>query len=363
MTGNRSRTTRAALIALVTAAGLASIASAQSATSRTLTQDNSRTTLTEMTDGDHYKLELNDGALRVWVNGQEVPDAQHRRIGSRVELLDESGRVQRVFSIDAPPAPPAPRALTPPPPPPTGLRGPDDPSTRPPVMLGVTLSSPSEALRNQLGLQGEGGILINSTIEGLPADRAGLEPFDIIVELHDRRGQAATQDALRDLLRDREPGDTLKVTVLRAGEKRDITVTLEAYDPERLTGPGSAMRYERPGTPATPGTPQTPGLPGATTLDRDLSAWFGTTGQEAARNAIESALSAMKDLDAELPADLRNQLAEARNQLAEAIKGLDERGVQALRFTFPSTGNAGSSPFVLDDNRLIRIPWAQRETE
>ncbi len=351
---NITRTTRTALIALIAAAGLATTASAQSATSRSMTQENNRTTVTEMADGNEYKLELNDGALRVWFNGQEVPASQYRRMGSRVELLDDFGRVQRVFSIQAPPAPPAPPAAV------TALRGTADAGARPPVMLGVTLSSPSEALRNQLGLSGEGGILINSTIQDLPADRAGLKPFDIIVELHDRRGEAATQDALRDLLRDRRPGDTLNMTVLRAGEKRDIALKLDAYDPERLRNLGSIAF---PGAPGTPEAPQAPDQPGAVTLERDLSAWLGTTGQDAARSALESALSAMKDLDAQLPAEVRAQLAEARAQLAEAIKGLDDRGVQAFRFNFPGNGAAGSSPFVLDNNRLIRVPWAEREAE
>jgi hypothetical protein len=353
MNGNFSLTTKAALIALVAAAGLASPAAAQSVRSTTIDRDSDRMTMTEMADGDRYKLELNDGALRIWVNGEEVPANRYRRMGSRVELLDDYGRVQRVFSMEAPTPPPAPEM---------GLRATVDVSSRPPVMLGVTLSSPSEALRNQLGLAPEGGILINSVVEGLPADRAGLKPFDIIVQLNGSR-EVATQTALRDILRERKPGDTLKVTVLRGGEKRELTLKLEAYDAGKLNAafPEAPAVPGAPGAPAAPLPPRTP--EGAVTIERDLGGWFSSTGQDAARTALEAAMAAMKDLDAQLPAEMREQVAQARQQVAEAMKSLDEQGLQGLRFNFPGAASGGSAPFVLDNNRLIRIPWAERDAE
>jgi len=103
----------------------------------------------------------------------------------------------------------------------------------PKVMLGINLSEPSPALRKHLGLKdGLHAILVENVIEGLPAARAGLEDFDVIVSL-DGSDQADGK-ILGKILAKKEPGDILKLIIFRGGEKVKLKVKLDAYDAEAL---------------------------------------------------------------------------------------------------------------------------------
>jgi PDZ domain len=103
----------------------------------------------------------------------------------------------------------------------------------PKVMLGINLSEPSPALRKHLRLKdGMHAILVENVIDGLPAAKAGLEDFDVIVSL-DGSDQADGK-ILGKILAEKEPGDTLKILVLRGGDKIKLKVKLASYDGEAL---------------------------------------------------------------------------------------------------------------------------------
>jgi uncharacterized coiled-coil protein SlyX len=103
--------------------------------------------------------------------------------------------------------------------------------TPPKSMLGVTLESPGEALSSHLGINRETATLLTSVSDGLPAAKAGLKLYDVITEVN---GEPASPDTLRRFLREKQPGDILALKVARGGERKDISVTLEAYDANRL---------------------------------------------------------------------------------------------------------------------------------
>jgi len=64
-----------------------------------------------------------------------------------------------------------------------------------------------------------------AVIPGSPADKAGLEEYDIILELD---GQKIDEDhSLASLIRTKTVGDTVMLKVLHDGEEKDVTVTLE----------------------------------------------------------------------------------------------------------------------------------------
>jgi hypothetical protein len=144
----------------------------------------------------------------------------------------------------------------------------------PKVMIGVALGSPDQALAKHLKLKPNEVTLLSEVYEDLPAAEAGLEQFDIIVEVD---GHApAGPDAVRGALKAKNPGDTLKLTILRGSEKKTVTVDVEAFDAEKLgemapplpTDPfGSPFFYSqtrplRPHqAPLPPGAPQPPAPP------------------------------------------------------------------------------------------------------
>jgi len=103
----------------------------------------------------------------------------------------------------------------------------------PKVMLGINLGEPSKVLRKHLKLKdGVHAILVEDVIDGLPADKAGLEDFDVIISIDG--SDDADGKLLGEVLSEKEPGDQMKIVVLRSGEKVRLKIKLEAYDAEAL---------------------------------------------------------------------------------------------------------------------------------
>ncbi len=91
-------------------------------------------------------------------------------------------------------------------------------------LIGITTASVDEALRAQLGLEDE-AFLVESVNDDMPADRGGMQPWDVVTAIEGEPG--ASTDRLREALDGKEPGETLSLTVLRKGESRELTLTVE----------------------------------------------------------------------------------------------------------------------------------------
>jgi len=112
--------------------------------------------------------------------------------------------------------------------------GPDDmrfafaPDFEPKVILGIQMAPPGAALERHLRLEPGTTTMISGLYEGLPAQVAGLEEFDIIVAVDGRKPASAAD--IRKALADRESGDVVELTVIHEGRKKSIDVTLKAFD-------------------------------------------------------------------------------------------------------------------------------------
>lgn len=104
---------------------------------------------------------------------------------------------------------------------------------QPKVMLGINLSEPSDAMRKQLKLGADQRvILVERVIDGLPAKKAGLEDFDVILSIDG--SDFADGELLSKVLRKKTAGDELKLVVLRGGDKMKIEAKLAPYNAEKL---------------------------------------------------------------------------------------------------------------------------------
>ncbi len=83
----------------------------------------------------------------------------------------------------------------------------------------------SRGLRNQIGYSGTQGIAVVEVIPGTPADKAGLEPGDVILQADGKVFKTAAD--LRKYIASKKPGDTLHLNVWSQGVKKFIAVTLE----------------------------------------------------------------------------------------------------------------------------------------
>ncbi len=90
--------------------------------------------------------------------------------------------------------------------------------------LGVRLSPVPAALAAHLQLDG-GGVMIGNVFRDSPADDAGLERYDVIIEANGTPIEGKVE-AFSKYVRDREPDETLKLTIYHEGRKANRTIEL-----------------------------------------------------------------------------------------------------------------------------------------
>jgi serine protease Do len=90
-------------------------------------------------------------------------------------------------------------------------------------------------LRNQIGYNGPGGLAVVQVNPGTPADKAGLEPGDVILQADGKL--ITTADALRKYIASKKPGDILRLDVWSQGTKKFVAVTLEERPAEQIGAP------------------------------------------------------------------------------------------------------------------------------
>jgi Do/DeqQ family serine protease len=82
----------------------------------------------------------------------------------------------------------------------------------------------------QLGLKDVRGVVVLELLRQSPADRAGLEPGDVIVSADGKAIEDAAQ--LRNELASMKVGSELRLSVIREGRKREIRIAVEEAKPD-----------------------------------------------------------------------------------------------------------------------------------
>jgi serine protease Do len=100
---------------------------------------------------------------------------------------------------------------------------------------GVALQDLTAGLRNQIGYTGPGGLAVVQVEPGTPADKAGLEPGDVVLQADGKPVTSA--DALRKYIASKKPGDILRLDVWSQGTKKFVAVTLEERPAEQQGAP------------------------------------------------------------------------------------------------------------------------------
>src|SRR5690606_12222307 len=93
--------------------------------------------------------------------------------------------------------------------------------------LGVQLSPVPAALAHHLNLA-DNGVMIANIFEGSPADQSGLDRYDIVIRADGEPAPGGVEAVQRfsEIVRDKKPGDTLELTVIRRGQEAAFTVQL-----------------------------------------------------------------------------------------------------------------------------------------
>ncbi len=90
--------------------------------------------------------------------------------------------------------------------------------------LGVGIQTVTEDLAAQFNLEREEGVLVNEVFEGEPAQKAGIQPGDIILKVDN--SVVDTPTSLAKAVAALTPGKAATLKILRNGELRDLSVVL-----------------------------------------------------------------------------------------------------------------------------------------
>jgi serine protease Do len=119
--------------------------------------------------------------------------------------------------------------------------------------IGVMIQEVTKELAESFGLPKPTGALVASVQKGGPAEKAGIEPRDVILKFD---GKTVTSSGdLPRIVGATKPGSKVQVQVWRNGATKDITVTVDELPPDEKPGSRGGKRGK-----ATPDTSNRIGL-------------------------------------------------------------------------------------------------------
>ncbi|MCZ8515280.1 trypsin-like peptidase domain-containing protein [Paenibacillus filicis] len=95
--------------------------------------------------------------------------------------------------------------------------------------IGVSLQDVTDDMLNDLQLKNTDGALVADVQVGSPAFAAGIRSYDVIVAANGKA--VATSDALTKVVQEAKVGDKMAFTIMRGGQKQDVTVTIGDRNP------------------------------------------------------------------------------------------------------------------------------------
>jgi serine protease Do len=122
--------------------------------------------------------------------------------------------------------------------------------------LGVNVQTLNQALAESFGLDRAAGALVAGVSPGGPADKAGLQPGDVVLEFEGR--PVSDSGAMAAMVGQSSPGAKARLTVWRKGKKQELVATLgsSSEDVVRKADADDAAGQGRLGLAVRPLTPQ-----------------------------------------------------------------------------------------------------------
>lgn len=110
--------------------------------------------------------------------------------------------------------------------------------------IGVVIQEVTKELADSFGLSKPVGALINSVEKGSPADKAGLEPSDVILKFDDKTVNSSAD--LPRIVGSTKPGSKVTVQIWRKGASKDISLTIGEIPVDEKVAQRSGKRSKAP---------------------------------------------------------------------------------------------------------------------
>jgi serine protease Do len=106
--------------------------------------------------------------------------------------------------------------------------------------IGVTIQSVTQSLAESFGLGKPMGALVSSVEKDSPAEKAGIEPGDVIVKFDGK--EVADSAQLPARVAEMKPGSTAKLEVIRKGSTKELSVTVGELKDGKVATSGSGQK-------------------------------------------------------------------------------------------------------------------------
>ncbi len=107
--------------------------------------------------------------------------------------------------------------------------------------LGIYMADLTAGVKNQIGYSGNSGIAVQQVFSGSPADQAGIQPGDVILQADGKPFDSVK--ALHDYIGGKKPGDTIRLNVWSQGMKKFVAIKLGETPAEQ---PLSVQQQQQP---------------------------------------------------------------------------------------------------------------------
>jgi serine protease Do len=187
--------------------------------------------------------------------------------------------------------------------------------------LGVTIQDVSQDLADSFGLKKPTGALVASVEKGSPAEKAGIEPGDVILKLDGK--EVAHSSDLPPLVSDLAPGSKAHLDLWRKGSDRAVEVVVGENDAGEVASANQGgSEHGRLGLAVRPLTPEEKNQAGVRggLLVEQVSGPAARAGIQPGDVVLSMNGTAVKDVD-----EMRNLLSHAGKHVALLVKRGDGR--------------------------------------
>lgn len=99
--------------------------------------------------------------------------------------------------------------------------------------LGVAIQDLTDEIAEYYGVENKKGVLVTDVFKGDPADKAGIQIKDIIIEVDGKKIETSRE--LTRIIADIGVGEKATIKVLRKGKEKTFTVTIAKRDDQRIS--------------------------------------------------------------------------------------------------------------------------------